>query len=145
MDWRPQHAGNDGGDCGGGEAAVGCSGGDEAVVSGTEARLLLQISKLLDIARSVANVNNDYSTLEYLLDRLEDLKYVIQDRKVDALVVETFGRRIEKLLQLMMTKWLLQIALLMRKAQQKMIQYVVCVQVLLTYALRIGHLLKILR
>nr|GLL21071.1 probable serine/threonine protein kinase IRE [Ipomoea trifida] len=59
-----------------------------------------QISKLLDIARSVANVNNnDYSTLEYLLDRLEDLKYVIQDRKVDALVVETFGRRIEKLLQ----------------------------------------------
>nr|GMD79402.1 probable serine/threonine protein kinase IRE [Ipomoea batatas] len=57
------------------------------------------ISKLLDIARSVANVNNDYSTLEYLLDRLEDLKYVIQDRKVDAIVVETFGRRIEKLLQ----------------------------------------------
>nr|GMC46569.1 probable serine/threonine protein kinase IRE [Ipomoea batatas]GMC49006.1 probable serine/threonine protein kinase IRE [Ipomoea batatas] len=55
----------------------------------------------MDIARSVANVNNDYSTLEYLLDRLEDLKYVIQDRKVDALVVETFGRRIEKLLQLM--------------------------------------------
>ncbi|CAH9072213.1 unnamed protein product [Cuscuta europaea] len=59
-----------------------------------------QISKLLDICRSVANVNNNgYSTLEYLLDRLEDLKYVIQDRKVNALVVETFGRRIEKLLQ----------------------------------------------
>ncbi|VFQ99604.1 unnamed protein product [Cuscuta campestris] len=59
-----------------------------------------QISKLLDVSRSVANVNsNDYSTLEYLLDRLEDLKYAIQDRKVDALVVETFGRRIEKLLQ----------------------------------------------
>ncbi|CAN4080825.1 unnamed protein product [Withania somnifera] len=59
-----------------------------------------QINKLLDIARSVANANNnDYSTLEYLLDRLEDLKYAIQDRKVDALVVETFGRRIEKLLQ----------------------------------------------
>lgn len=54
----------------------------------------------MDIARSVANVNNnDYSALEYLLDRLEDLKYAIQDRKVDALVVETFGRRIEKLLQ----------------------------------------------
>lgn len=60
----------------------------------------MQINKLLDIARSVANVNNtDYSTLEYMLDRLEDLKYVIQDRKVDALIVETFGRRIEKLLQ----------------------------------------------
>lgn len=55
---------------------------------------------MLDIARSVASANNhDYSTLEYMLERLEDLKYVIQDRKVDALVVETFGRRIEKLLQ----------------------------------------------
>ncbi|PRQ59864.1 putative protein kinase AGC-MAST family [Rosa chinensis] len=59
-----------------------------------------QIHKLLDIARSVANVSNcEYSALEYMLDRLEDLKYAIQDRKVDALVVETFGRRIEKLLQ----------------------------------------------
>lgn len=59
-----------------------------------------QIHKLLDIARSVASVNNcDYSTLEFMLERLEDLKYAIQDRKVDALVVETFGRRIEKLLQ----------------------------------------------
>ncbi|KAM5557119.1 putative serine/threonine protein kinase IRE [Rosa sericea] len=59
-----------------------------------------QIHKLLDIAHSVANVSNcDYSALEYMLDRLEDLKYAIQDRKVDALVVETFGRRIEKLLQ----------------------------------------------
>ncbi|XP_057482092.1 probable serine/threonine protein kinase IRE isoform X1 [Actinidia eriantha] len=59
-----------------------------------------QINKLVDIARSVANINNtDYSALEYLLERLEDLKYAIQDRKVDALVVETFGRRIEKLLQ----------------------------------------------
>uniref|UniRef100_A0A0R0IJQ1 non-specific serine/threonine protein kinase n=1 Tax=Glycine max TaxID=3847 RepID=A0A0R0IJQ1_SOYBN len=59
-----------------------------------------QISKLVEIARAVANVNNcDYSALEYMLDRLEDLKYSIQDRKVDALIVETFGRRIEKLLQ----------------------------------------------
>ncbi|GAB2265364.1 hypothetical protein Dimus_000424 [Dionaea muscipula] len=59
-----------------------------------------QIKKLVDIARSVASVNNhDYSALEYMIDRLEDLKYSIQDRKVDALVVETFGRRIEKLLQ----------------------------------------------
>lgn len=60
----------------------------------------MQIKKLLDIARSIARVNkHDYSTLEYMIDRLEDLKYSIQDRKVDALVVETFGRRIEKLLQ----------------------------------------------
>ncbi|EEF51530.1 probable serine/threonine protein kinase IRE [Ricinus communis] len=59
-----------------------------------------QISKLLEIARSVASINEcDYSALECMLDRLEDLKYAIQDRKVDALVVETFGRRIEKLLQ----------------------------------------------
>ncbi|XP_020540672.1 probable serine/threonine protein kinase IRE isoform X1 [Jatropha curcas] len=58
-----------------------------------------QISKLLDISRAVANVNeNDYSALECMLDRLEDLKYAIQDRKVDGLIVETFGRRIEKLL-----------------------------------------------
>nr|GMC56743.1 hypothetical protein Iba_chr01fCG10060 [Ipomoea batatas] len=53
MDWRPHHAGNDGGDCGGGEVAVvavadggeatvGCSGGDEAVVAGTKAMQLLQ-------------------------------------------------------------------------------------------------------
>lgn len=60
----------------------------------------MQIHKLLDIARSVASVNNcDYTTLEFMLERLEDLKYAIQDRKVDALVVETFGRCIEKLLQ----------------------------------------------
>ncbi|KAJ7949610.1 putative Kinase [Quillaja saponaria] len=59
-----------------------------------------QINKLVEIARAVANVNNcEYSALEFMLDRLEDLKYAIQDRKVDALVVETFGRCIEKLLQ----------------------------------------------
>ncbi|CAI0404394.1 unnamed protein product [Linum tenue] len=59
-----------------------------------------QISKLLEIARVVSNINDiDYSSLESMLDRLDDLKYAIQDRKVDALIVETFGRRIEKLLQ----------------------------------------------
>ncbi|WOG96941.1 hypothetical protein DCAR_0416280 [Daucus carota subsp. sativus] len=59
-----------------------------------------QINRLMEIARSIAVVNtHEYSALEYMLDRLEDLKYSIQDRKVDALVVETFGRRIEKLLQ----------------------------------------------
>lgn len=62
--------------------------------------MVRQIHKLLDISRSVSIVNNNnYSTLEYMLERLEDLKYAIQDRKVDALVVETFGRRIEKLFQ----------------------------------------------
>ncbi|XVF09682.1 hypothetical protein REPUB_Repub07fG0115900 [Reevesia pubescens] len=59
-----------------------------------------QIHKLLDIACSVTNANDcDYSTLEYMLERLDELKYAIQDKKADALVVETFGRRIEKLLQ----------------------------------------------
>ncbi|XP_058765263.1 probable serine/threonine protein kinase IRE [Vicia villosa] len=58
-----------------------------------------QINKLVEIARAVANVNTcDYSSLEYMLERVEDLKYAIQDRKEDALIVETFGRRIEKLL-----------------------------------------------
>ncbi|XP_071728972.1 probable serine/threonine protein kinase IRE [Rutidosis leptorrhynchoides] len=59
-----------------------------------------QIHKLLEIARSVANINtNEYSALEIMLDHLTDLKFAIQDRKADALVVETFGRRIEKLIQ----------------------------------------------
>ncbi|KAF4395597.1 hypothetical protein F8388_008696 [Cannabis sativa] len=61
-----------------------------------------QIFKLLDIARSVANINNcEYSALQYMLERLEYLKYIIQDRKMDALVIETFGRCIEKLLHLL--------------------------------------------
>lgn len=55
---------------------------------------------MLDIARSVVILNKtDYSTLEFMLEKLDDLKYAIHDRKVDALVVETFGRRIEKLIQ----------------------------------------------
>ncbi|KAJ9539721.1 hypothetical protein OSB04_026227 [Centaurea solstitialis] len=59
-----------------------------------------QMHKLLEIARSLSRMNaNDYSALHFMLERLEDLKYVIQGRKVDALVVDTFGRRIEKLLQ----------------------------------------------
>ncbi|KAL3837906.1 hypothetical protein ACJIZ3_022497 [Penstemon smallii] len=66
----------------------------------TEFESYYEIHKLLDIARSVINVNNnDYSTLKYIIERLEELKYAVQDRKVDALVLETFGRRIEKLLQ----------------------------------------------
>ncbi|XP_028801718.1 probable serine/threonine protein kinase IRE [Neltuma alba] len=53
-----------------------------------------QIIKLVEIARSVANVN-DYN---YVSRRVEELNLTIQDRKVDALIVETFGRRIETLL-----------------------------------------------
>ncbi|CAH9139734.1 unnamed protein product [Cuscuta epithymum] len=59
----------------------------------------VEINKLLHIVRSVVTINNsDYNSLENLLERLDDMKYAIQDRKVDALVVETIGRRIEKLL-----------------------------------------------
>ncbi|XP_013642173.1 probable serine/threonine protein kinase IRE [Brassica napus] len=66
----------------------------------TELENYQQINKLLEIARSVANVNLcGYSSLDFMIEQLDELKYVIQDRKADALVVETFGRRIEKLLQ----------------------------------------------
>ncbi|KFK27959.1 hypothetical protein AALP_AA8G453600 [Arabis alpina] len=66
----------------------------------TELENYHQINKLLEIARSVANVNLcGYSSLDFMIEQLDELKYVIQDRKADALVVETFGRRIEKLLQ----------------------------------------------
>ncbi|KAL5699611.1 non-specific serine/threonine protein kinase [Ranunculus cassubicifolius] len=59
-----------------------------------------EIQRLVDLARNVANINTtDYSTLEHLVDRLGDLNNAIQDRKVDALIIETFGKRIEKLLQ----------------------------------------------
>ncbi|KAI9081544.1 hypothetical protein K1719_036463 [Acacia pycnantha] len=53
-----------------------------------------QINKLVEIARSVAHVN-DYN---YVSRRIEELNLTIQARKVDALIVETFGRRIETLL-----------------------------------------------
>ncbi|XP_058107635.1 probable serine/threonine protein kinase IRE isoform X3 [Magnolia sinica] len=59
-----------------------------------------QINDLLDIAHKIANINtNDYHSLECLLSCLEDLQDVVQNRKVDALIVETFGRRMEKLLR----------------------------------------------
>ncbi|KAJ6671958.1 SERINE/THREONINE-PROTEIN KINASE [Salix viminalis] len=58
-----------------------------------------QVSKLLNIARSVASLSCNYSALQSMLDLVQDVNYAIEDRKVDALIVETFGRRIEKLLQ----------------------------------------------
>lgn len=58
------------------------------------------MNELADIARCVANtpLNDDRST-SYLLSCLEDLKVVIERRKWDALTVETFGTRIEKLIR----------------------------------------------
>ncbi|XP_074557254.1 putative serine/threonine protein kinase IRE [Curcuma longa] len=59
-----------------------------------------QIESLLDIVRCIAKMKTyNYSSLEDLHSYLEDLNAVLDTRKVDALVVETFGRRIAKLLQ----------------------------------------------
>jgi hypothetical protein len=59
-----------------------------------------QIESLLAIARGIESIkSSDYNSLEDLSSFLEDLNAVIDTRKVDALVVETFGRRIAKLLQ----------------------------------------------
>jgi hypothetical protein len=54
----------------------------------------------LTIARGIESIkSSEYNSLEDLSSYLEDLNAVIDTRKVDALVVETFGRRIAKLLQ----------------------------------------------
>ncbi|PHT75789.1 hypothetical protein T459_19311 [Capsicum annuum] len=43
---------------------------------------------------------NDERSISYLLSCLEDVKVVTERRKLDALTVETFGTRIEKLISL---------------------------------------------
>ncbi|XP_022842864.1 probable serine/threonine protein kinase IREH1 [Olea europaea var. sylvestris] len=61
---------------------------------------LPQMNELADIARCVANTPLDHDkALSYLLSCLEDLKVVVDRRKFDALTVETFGARIEKLIR----------------------------------------------
>ncbi|CAN4098323.1 unnamed protein product [Withania somnifera] len=61
---------------------------------------LPQMNELADIARCVANTPlDDDRSLPYLLSCLEDLKVVTERRKLDALTVETFGTRIEKLIR----------------------------------------------
>ncbi|KAK6921270.1 Protein kinase domain [Dillenia turbinata] len=58
------------------------------------------MNELDDIARCVANTPlDDDRSLAYLLSCLEDLRVVIDRRKLDALTVETFGTRIEKLIR----------------------------------------------
>ncbi|XP_016203432.1 probable serine/threonine protein kinase IREH1 [Arachis ipaensis] len=61
---------------------------------------LPQMNELADIARCVANapLDDDRST-SYLLSCLDDLRVVVDRRKFDALTVETFGTRIEKLIR----------------------------------------------
>ncbi|CAI9113709.1 OLC1v1014362C1 [Oldenlandia corymbosa var. corymbosa] len=59
-----------------------------------------QMNELADIARCVANTPlEDDRALQYLLTCLEDLRVVVDRRKLDALTVETFGARIEKLIR----------------------------------------------
>ncbi|KAI3705995.1 hypothetical protein L1987_76247 [Smallanthus sonchifolius] len=61
---------------------------------------LPQMNELADIARCAANSpSDDDRSLAYLLTCLEDLKVVTDRRKFDALTVETFGARIEKLIR----------------------------------------------
>ncbi|XP_038687730.1 probable serine/threonine protein kinase IREH1 isoform X2 [Tripterygium wilfordii] len=61
---------------------------------------VLQMNELADIARCVANTPlDDDRSIPYLLSCIEDLKVVIDRRKFDALTVETFGARIEKLIR----------------------------------------------
>ncbi|KAG6753823.1 hypothetical protein POTOM_041823 [Populus tomentosa] len=62
--------------------------------------VLMQLNELADIARCVATtpLEDDRST-PYLLTCLEELRVVIERRKFDALTVETFGTRIEKLIR----------------------------------------------
>lgn len=64
---------------------------------------MMQLNELADIARCVATtpLEDDRST-PYLLTCLEDLRVVIERRKFDALTVETFGTRIEKLIRWVM-------------------------------------------
>ncbi|OMO95856.1 hypothetical protein CCACVL1_05217 [Corchorus capsularis] len=61
---------------------------------------LPQMNELADIARCVANTPLvDDRSMPYLLSCLEDLRLVMDRRKFDALTVETFGTRIEKLIR----------------------------------------------
>ncbi|KAI5562081.1 hypothetical protein BDE02_15G031400 [Populus trichocarpa] len=61
---------------------------------------LPQLNELADIARCVATMPlEDDRAISYLLTCLEDLRVVIDRRKFDALMVETFGTRIEKLIR----------------------------------------------
>ncbi|CAA6664819.1 unnamed protein product [Spirodela intermedia] len=64
----------------------------------SESEDIVQIEELADIARCIASTSIDEeSSLQYLVSCLEDLQEVVDRRKLDALTVQTFGARIEKL------------------------------------------------
>ncbi|XP_042499463.1 probable serine/threonine protein kinase IREH1 [Macadamia integrifolia] len=59
-----------------------------------------QMNEIADIARCAANPPmDDDQSMSYLISCLEDLRVVVDNRKLDALTVETFGARIEKLIR----------------------------------------------
>ncbi|XP_052622431.1 probable serine/threonine protein kinase IREH1 [Lactuca sativa] len=61
---------------------------------------LPQMNELADISRCASNTPlDDDRSLSYLLTCLDDLRVVIDRRKVDALTVETFGAGIQKLIR----------------------------------------------
>ncbi|KAF9587037.1 hypothetical protein IFM89_039723 [Coptis chinensis] len=61
---------------------------------------LPQMSELADIARCVANTPlDDDRSVSFMVSCLEDLRVVVDRRKLDALTVETFGTRLEKLIR----------------------------------------------
>lgn len=58
------------------------------------------MTDLRDIARSAAESDlNEESSHEVLLTCIEDLQDVLQQSKFKALVIDTFGHRIEKLVR----------------------------------------------
>ena len=59
---------------------------------------MMQMIELADIARCIANtLVDEEKSLNYLVSCLEDLQEVMNRRKLEALTVQTFGTRIEKL------------------------------------------------
>lgn len=61
---------------------------------------MMQMSELAGVARSAANaISVDDQSIQLLLSCLQDLRVVVDRRKFNALTVETFGTRIEKLIR----------------------------------------------
>lgn len=58
-----------------------------------------QMIELADIARCVADTDFSKEGSEFLLACMHDLQDVLQHSKLKALVIDTFGSRIEKLLR----------------------------------------------
>lgn len=58
------------------------------------------MNELADIARCASNPNpGDMGSVEYVVSCMQDLAEVLQHNKVEARTVETFGKRIAKLLR----------------------------------------------